>query len=620
MLQKEFHEISHKIPTEPGVYKYYDNQDELLYVGKAKNLRKRVSSYFTKTFTNYKTHELVQRIKRIEFTIVNSEQDAFLLENSLIKQFQPRFNIDLKDDKSYPYMVFKNEHFPRIFLTRRKINDGSEYLGPFTSVAKVRELLDFIKATIQLRTCKLNLAPSNIAKGKFKVCLEYHLGNCKGPCEAKQSEEDYRQNLAHVKNILKGNLNSVISHFREEMKAYAAELDFEKAELVRKKIEHLERYQARSVIVSSHVNNADVFSIIRDGDAAYVNYLTVQNGTIVHTHTSQLETYLDETDEEVLAFAVGRLRTTFNSVSSEIVVPIPIEYPEEGVTITIPKGGDKKKLLDLSEKNVNYFLDELKKKKILQLEGKDDMERKKVLYQLQKDLQLSEVPVHIECFDNSNFQGSFPVSAMVCFRNGVPAKDDYRHFNVKTVTGINDFATMKEVVSRRYKRLKEEGSNLPQLVIIDGGKGQLNAALEAVGELGLSSEMTVVGLAKNEEEIFFAGDLESIKLPYNSESLKLIRRIRDEVHRFGITFHRKKRSQGTFKNELESIRGIGRNTAEQLLKEFRSVKKIRDLTEAELANKVGIAKAKLIREHFNNVAEQPKEIGEQAPKNTKGPG
>lgn len=604
MVQKEFQEISHKIPTEPGIYKYYDSQDELLYVGKAKNLRKRVSSYFSKSFVNYKTHELVQRIKRIEFTIVNSEQDAFLLENSLIKQFQPRFNIDLKDDKSYPYMVFKNEHFPRIFLTRTKINDGSEYLGPFTSVAKVRELLDFIKATIQLRTCKLNLAPSNISKGKFKVCLEYHLGNCKGPCEGKQSEDDYRQSLALVKNILKGNLSSVISHFKNEMKLHAADLDFEKAEMVRKKLEHLERYQAKSVIVSSHVNNADVFSILREGEYAYVNYLTIQNGTIVHTHTSQLETHLDESDEEILSFAIARLRSTFNSLSSEIILPFPIEYPEAGVVITVPKGGDKKKLLDLSAKNVNYFLDELKRKRTLQLEGKDDMERKKVLYQLQQDLQLQDVPVHIECFDNSNFQGSYPVSAMVCFRNGVPFKNDYRHFNVKTVEGINDFATMKEVVHRRYKRLKEEQTPLPQLVIIDGGKGQLNAALEAVDELGLTSEMTVVGLAKNEEEIFFAGDQKSVKLPYNSESLKLIRRIRDEVHRFGITFHRKKRSQGTFKNELEGIKGIGRNTAEQLLKEFKSVKRIKELSEEELIRAVGVAKAKLIRSHFVNTAEQ----------------
>jgi excinuclease ABC subunit C len=598
MIQSEFQQISHKIPTEPGIYKYYDARDELLYVGKAKNLRKRVSSYFTKTFTNYKTHELVQRIKRVEFTIVNSEQDAFLLENSLIKQFQPRFNIDLKDDKSYPYMVFKREHFPRIFLTRRKINDGSEYLGPFTSVAKVRELLDFIKATIQLRTCNLNLNPRNIERGKFKVCLEYHLGNCKGPCEGKQSEEEYAESLAQVKDIMKGNLTPVIQHFRTEMKQYAANLDFEKAEITKRKIDHLENYQARSVVVSRHVNNADVFSILREGDLAYVNYLTVQNGTIVHTHTSQLETHLDETDEEILAFAIAQLRSTFNSMSNEIITPFPVEYPEEGVTITIPKGGDKKKLLDLSEMNVNYFLDELKKKKILQLEGKDDMERKKVLYQLQTDLQLSDVPVHIECFDNSNFQGSYPVSAMVCFKNGLPSKNDYRRFNVKTVEGINDFATMREVVYRRYKRLKEDEAPLPQLVIIDGGKGQLSAALEAINELELQGRMTLVGLAKNEEEIFFPGDKESVKLPFNSESLNLIRRIRDEVHRFGITFHRQKRSKGTFKNELETIRGIGKNTADALLREFKSVKRIRDLSEQDLISIVGVSKARIIKEYF----------------------
>lgn len=598
MIQKEFQQIAHTIPAEPGIYKYYNDENELLYVGKAKNLRKRVSSYFTKTFINYKTHELVHRIKRIEFTIVNSEQDAFLLENSLIKQYQPKFNIDLKDDKSYPYMVFKNEPFPRIFLTRRKINDGSEYIGPFTSVAKVRELMDFVKATIQLRTCKLNLTQNNIQKGKFKVCLEYHLGNCKGPCEGKQSAEDYEQGLMQVKNILKGNLNPVIAHFKNEMKQQAMNLQFEKAEITRKKIEHLENYQARSVIVSRHVNNADVFSILREGDIAYVNYLNVQNGTIVQTHTSQLEAHLDETDEEILAFAIAQIRSTFNSNSSELIIPFPIEYPEEGVVITIPKAGDKKKLLDLSEKNVNYFRDELKKKKILQLEGKDDMARKQVLYQLQQDLQLPETPVHIECFDNSNFQGSYPVSAMVCFKNGLPSKADYRHFNVKTVKGINDFATMKEAVYRRYKRLKEENAALPQLVIIDGGKGQLSAALEAIEELQLQGRMTLVGLAKNEEEIFFPGDKESVKLPFNSESLNLTRRIRDEVHRFGITFHRKKRSQGTFKNELETIKGIGKNTADQLLKEFRSVKRIKELSEEELARQVGAAKAKLIKQHF----------------------
>lgn len=599
MTQEQFSNIAHTIPIDPGIYKYFDEKNELIYVGKAKSLRKRVSSYFTKTFTSYKTHELVQRIRRIEFTIVNSEQDAFLLENSLIKQFQPKFNINLKDDKSYPFIVIRNEPFPRVFLTRRKINDGSEYLGPFTSVGKVRELLDFVKSNIQLRTCQLNLTENNIRKGKFKVCLEYHLGNCKGPCEGLQTGEDYREGLIQLKNILKGNLGPLMQVFKKEMRELAEKMDFEKAEIVRKKLEHLETYESRSVIVSRHLSTADVFSILRDGDHAYINYLMVENGTIVQTHTTEVETHLEESDEEVLAFTVAQLRETFNSQAREIILPFSIEYPEEGIALTIPKGGDKKKLLDLSEKNVGYFREELRKRKILQLEGKTLDERKKVLYQLMEDLQLSELPVHIECFDNSNFQGSYPVSAMVCFRDGVESKKDYRHFNVKTVQGINDFATMKEVVHRRYRRLLDEQQSLPQLVIIDGGKGQLGAAMESITELELTGMMTIVGLAKNEEEIFFPGDTESIKLPYNSDSLKLIRRIRDEVHRFGITFHRQKRSKGTFTNELEQIQGIGRRTADLLLKEFRSVNKIKQLTEEEIAAVIGSAKAKLVMAHFN---------------------
>jgi excinuclease ABC subunit C len=610
MTSEQFSQIAQTIPVDPGIYKYFDEQDELVYVGKAKNLRKRVSSYFTKTFTTYKTYELVQRIRRIEFTIVNSEQDAFLLENSLIKQFQPKFNINLKDDKSYPYIVIKNEPFPRVFLTRRKINDGSEYLGPFTSVGRVRELLDLVKSNIQLRTCQLNLSEAPIRKGKYKVCLEYHLGNCKGPCEGLQTPEDYQQGLIQLKNILKGNLGPLIQEFKKEMRDFAGKMDFEKAEMIRKKITHLENYESRSVIVSRHLSHADVFSIARDGDLAYINYLMVETGTIVQTHTTQVETHLEESNEEVLAFAVARLRETFNSMSRELILPFPIDYPEEGVTQTIPRGGDKKKLLELSEKNVGYFREELRKKKILQLEGKTPDERRKVLEQLMEDLQLSELPVHIECFDNSNFQGSYPVSAMVCFRDGIESKKDYRHFNVKTVQGINDFATMKEVVHRRYKRLMEEQKSLPQLVIIDGGKGQLSAAMESITQLGLAGMMTVVGLAKNEEELFFPGDTESIKLPYNSDSLHLLRRIRDEVHRFGITFHRQKRSKGTFTNELERIEGIGRQTADLLLKQFRSVSRIRQLTEEELAAVVGPAKARNIRAHFAETSGKQEETGE----------
>jgi excinuclease ABC subunit C len=598
MTAEQFSQISSTIPLEPGIYKYFDAQDELIYVGKAKSLRKRVSSYFTKTFTTYKTHELVQRIRRIEFTIVGSEQDAFLLENSLIKQFQPKFNINLKDDKSYPFIVIKNEPFPRVFLTRRKIPDGSEYLGPFTSVGRVRELLDLVKANIQLRTCQLNLAESQIKKGKYKVCLEYHLGNCKGPCEGLQTPEDYAEGLVQLRNVLKGNLSPLMQQFKKEMRDLAGNMKFEKAELMRKKIQHLENYEARSVIVSRHLSNADVFSIARDGDLAYINYLMVESGTIVQTHTAEVETHLDESNEEVLAFTVAQLRETFNSVARELILPFAIEYPEEGIVQTIPKGGDKKKLLELSEKNVHYFREELRRKQMLQLQGKTADERRQVLVQLMEDLQLAELPVHIECFDNSNFQGSYPVSAMVCFRDGVESKKDYRHFNVKTVQGIYDFATMKEDVHRRYRRLMEEKQALPQLVIIDGGKGQLGAAMEAITELSLAGMMTVVGLAKNEEEIFFPGDTESVKLPYNSDSLHLVRRIRDEVHRFGITFHRKQRSRGTFTNELEHIEGIGKKTADALLKRFRSVNKVRQASEEELVDAVGVAKARLIRAHF----------------------
>lgn len=599
MTAAEFQQISHTIPLLPGIYKYYDTDGQLLYVGKAKELRKRVSSYFSKTFTTYKTHELVQRISRIEFTIVDSEQDAFLLENSLIKEYQPRYNINLKDDKTYPYIVIKKEPYPRIFLTRKKINDGSEYLGPFTSAGKVRDLIDFIKQYVPLRTCKLNLSEQNIRKGKFKVCLEYHLGNCKGPCEGLQDQQDYNEGLQQVRNILKGNLGSVINHFKALMQQQAAAMEFEKAEATRKKIEHLEGYRARSVIVSSHLSNIDVFSIVKEDNLAYVNYLMVQNGTIIQTHTVPLETKLEETEEEVLGFAIANIRASFNSLSREVIVPFEVDYPDTSLSFTIPKAGDKKKLLDLSIKNVNYFREELKKKRILHLEGKSDMEKKKVLYELQQYLHLDEVPDHIECFDNSNFQGSYPVSAMVCFKDGMPSKNDYRHFNVKTVTGINDFATMTEVVYRRYKRLLAEEQPLPKLIIIDGGKGQLSAAMESIRELGLAGRITVVGLAKNEEELFFPGDNESFKLPWDSDSLKLVRRIRDEVHRYGITFHRNKRSKGTFRNELEEISGIGEQTIQQLLKAFASVKRIKETGEEELAAVVGKSKAGILRKHFD---------------------
>ena len=599
MTQKEYQELSNTIPHQPGIYKYFDIANELLYVGKAKDLRKRTGSYFSKTLTNYKTHELVHRIVHIEFTITNNEQDAFFLENALIKQYKPKFNIDLKDDKSFPYIVIKKEAFPRVFLTRTRINDGSEYLGPFTSVARVRELLIFIKQNVALRTCKLNLTANNINKGKFKVCLEYHLGNCKGPCEALQTEQEYGEALQQVRNILKGNLQPVIHHYKAAMHLHAAAMQFEKAEISKKKIEYLESFQARSIIVSKHLTNLDVFSILKDVDTAYVNYLMIQNGTIVQTHTIRIETKLEENEEEVLPLAIVRMRETFNSTAHEIIVPFEMDFLSKDIIITVPRGGDKKKLLDLSLKNVNHFTEELRRKKILQLEGKTDLQKKQVLYKLQQDLQLQEVPLHIECFDNSNFQGSYPVSAMVCFREGIPSKKEYRHYNVKTVEGINDFATMKEVVTRRYSRLIKEEQPLPQLVIIDGGKGQLSAAMEGIAELNLLGQLTLVGLAKNEEEIFYPGDQQSLKLPWDSESLKMIRRIRDEVHRFGITFHRLKRSKGTFKNELEEITGIGKSTAETLLKELKSVRNIKEKDIDDLAKVVGRSKAIIVYKYFH---------------------
>ena len=597
MNKDSIREILPTIPQQPGIYKYYDDRDEILYIGKAINLRKRVSSYFNKTFANYKTHELVQRIARIDFTIVNSEQDAFLLENSLIKQFQPRFNISLKDDRTYPFIVIKKEPFPRVFLTRKKTDDGSEYLGPFTSVRKVTELLEFIKKMIPLRSCTLNLTENNIKKRKFKVCLEYHLGNCKGPCESLQTATEYREDLSHVKNLLKGNLNRVLRYFKSEMKKHAKHLEFEKAATLKKKIEFLKTYQSKSVIVNKSVGNADVFFMVKEENIAFVNLLMVRNGTIIQTNTSKVEIPLDENPEKILGFSIAQLRQVFNSDASEIIVPYAIEYPSDNISITVPKGGEKKKLLELSEKNARYYIEEIKRNARLKT-GTKNILKKNLLEQVKKDLQLPEIPLHIECFDNSNLQGSYPVAAMVCFRNGLPDKKNYRHFNIKTVKGINDVASMHEAVYRRYKRLISENEPFPQLIIIDGGKGQLNAAIKALKDLKAFGKTTIAGLAKNAEELFFAGDKHPVKLNYNNDSLKLIRMIRDEVHRFGINLHRDKRSKGTFKNELEEIPGIGKNTANLLLKEFKSIKKIREQKMEDLKKIIGKSKAVIIKDYF----------------------
>ncbi|MFZ4769644.1 MAG: excinuclease ABC subunit UvrC, partial [Ferruginibacter sp.] len=455
MTSKDFSAISATIPSAPGIYKYFDKSNQLIYVGKAKLLRKRVSSYFVKNLQSYKTIELVNRIHRIEFTIVNSEQDAFLLENSLIKEYQPLFNINLKDDKTYPYIVVKNERFPRVFFTRKKNNDGSQYYGPYTSVGKVRDLLDVIKQNVPLRTCKLNLTENNINKHKFKVCLEYHLGNCKGPCEGLQSINDYDQGIQQLKHILKGNVYPVIQHFKTLVREQAQKMEFEKAAYYQSKITHLQQYQSKSEVVNTKTGTIDIFSIIEEGDQAYVNYLAVNDGSIIQTKTITLQKKLEESPAEVLSFAIAQLRQTFVSDAKEIIVPFEIDYPEKDIIITIPKAGDKKILLELSQKNVDYFKEELHAKKLLKLEDKTMDEKSRVLHQLQKDLHLSQLPLHIECFDNSNFHGSYPVAAMVCFKDGEPSKKDYRHYNIKTVSGINDFASMSEVVLRRYKRLIE---------------------------------------------------------------------------------------------------------------------------------------------------------------------
>ena len=598
MKSFNFQEFQSSLPNAPGIYKYFDVGGELIYIGKAKNIKKRVSSYFTKSNHSYKTSELVRRIQKIEFTIVKSEHDALLLENALIKEFKPKYNIELKDDKTYPFIVIKNEAFPRVFLTRRRIQDGSEYLGPYTSANKARELLTFIKMHIPLRTCTLNLSPANIKKGKYKVCLEYHLGNCKGPCVSLQTQEEYDKGVSQIKHILKGNLSGIIEQYKQEQKSLIEQLAFEKAALVQQKIDALKNYQSSSAVVSPKLGDLDVFALSRYEQKIIVSYLSIRNGTISNALNKTYTIALEETDEDMLSQAIIDIQSIYNSNATELVLPFNIEFGFDKYTITIPKAGEKKKLLDMAITNADYQVMELKKTKILNL-TKNEGDQKALLEKTQAALSLTTLPKHIECFDNSNFQGAYPVSAMVCFKNGLPSKKDYRHFNVKTVKGINDFATMKEVVTRRYDRLVKENEPLPQLVIIDGGKGQLSAAMEAIEDLGLTGKMTLVGLAKNVEEIFFAGDQESLKLDYNGEVLHFIRRIRDEVHRFGITFHRAKRSQGTFKNELETIEGIGKKTANDLLTHFRSIANIKKASEAELSKIVGDKKAKQILIHFS---------------------
>ncbi|MBE2207989.1 MAG: excinuclease ABC subunit UvrC [Saprospiraceae bacterium] len=593
MTTEDFRAIQDTVPKDPGVYKFIDEEDRILYVGKAKNLRNRLSSYFGERVDRaYRTRLMVKNALRIEFTIVETEADALLLENSLIKRYQPRYNVRLKDDKSYSYICIKNERFPRVFLTRRVIRDGSTYFGPYTSGARLKIILDLIKQLFPLRTCNFLLSEDNVAAGKFKVCLEYHIKNCFGPCEGLEDETAYNERVSQIKNMLKGHFTAVIAHFKNEMQRHAEELEFEKAQQIKEKLAVFEDYQGKSTVVSATIRDVDVFAIAADDKEAYVNYLKVVNGAIIHTHTQEMVKNLDEDEADLLAFAIPELRDRFQSIAPEIIVPFEVALPDPAPQITIPKIGDKRKLLDLSEKNVRYHLLQRRKEEASKTKRQTPAER--ILRTLQQDLHMKELPMHLECFDNSNIQGSNPASACVVFKNARPSKKDYRHFQIKTVEGPNDFASMEEVVLRRYRRLLEEGQPLPQLIIIDGGKGQLSAAMKSIETLGIAERVTVIGIAKKLEEIFFPGDSTPLHINKKSESLKLIQQARNEAHRFSLAYHRNRRSRSFLQTELTNIPGIGAKTAEKLLSHFGSVKKLREATVAQMAEVVGMAAAKKV--------------------------
>ncbi len=589
--------ILQTLEDKPGVYQYYDDEGKLLYIGKAKSLKKRVGSYFLKgKFESGKTSMLVRRIADIKTLVVDTEMDALLLENNLIKKHQPRYNVLLKDDKTYPWISIKNERFPRVFYTRTFLRDGSEYFGPYTSVKTINTLLDLITHLYKLRNCNLNLSEANIANKKFKVCLEFHIGNCKGPCEARQTFEDYDQTIKEIRLILKGNIGMVIAHLKELMQHHAAEMKYEEAQSIKEKLVMLEKFKSKSVVVNPAIHNVDVFSIIMEEDNAYVNFLKVMNGSIIQGHTIEMKRKLDETPEELLEIAIVDLRTRFHSDANEVFVPFKMQIKDSGIRFVVPKIGDKKHLLLLSEKNVQNYIRE----KNLQLE-KQNPENKtlRLLEQMQKDLRLKELARHIECFDNSNIQGAYPVAAMSVFKNTKPSKKDYRHFNIKTVEGPDDFASMEEVIYRRYKRMIDEVQPLPQLIVIDGGKGQLSAALTSLEKLGLSGKIAVIGIAKRLEEIYYPGDSVPLYIDKKSQTLRVIQQLRDEVHRFGITHHRNRRSKGVVKTELSDIKGIGDKTANELLKHFKSVKKIKEASAVEIEEVVGKARAKIVLDYFN---------------------
>ncbi|WP_010255170.1 excinuclease ABC subunit UvrC [Myroides injenensis] len=582
------------LPNQPGVYQYYDKEGKILYVGKAKNLKKRVSSYFNKVHDNAKTNVLVKKICSIKHIVVPTETDALLLENNLIKQLQPRYNVLLKDDKSYPWICIKKEPFPRVFMTRRMVKDGSEYFGPYTNIKTVHTLLDLIKELFALRTCSLDLTTSNIRSGKFKVCLEYHIGNCGGPCQEYESEAQYSKKIVEIRDILKGNFKESLKGFKDHMMELASEMRFEEAQKVKEKIDLLENYQSKSTIVNPKISNVDVFSIISDESSAFVNFLQVSYGAIIRSHTMELKKKLDETDAELLELAIVELRERFHLNSKEIIVPMEVEVGAD-IHVTVPKLGDKKRLLDLSERNAKYYrVDQLKQIKIV------DPERhvNRIMQQMMKDLRMHKEPRHIECFDNSNIQGTNPVAACVVFKDGKPSKKDYRHFNVKTVEGPNDYDSMEEIVYRRYKRVLEEGQPLPDLIVIDGGKGQLGVALKSLEKLGIRGKVAIISLAERLEEIFYPGDSIPMYLDKRSETMKVIIHLRDEAHRFGLTFHRNQRSKNAITSILDNIPGIGEKTKMTLMNHFKSVKKIREAPENEIEKVIGKAKTKLIIEYF----------------------
>jgi excinuclease ABC subunit C len=584
------------LPDSPGVYQYFDKDGKILYVGKAKNLKKRVSSYFNKVHQVARTNVLVKKIHTIKHIVVPTETDALLLENNMIKNFQPRYNVLLKDDKTYPWICIKKERFPRVFWTRNMVKDGSEYFGPYTSQKTVHTLLDLIKELYPLRTCNYDLSFANVNAGKYKVCLEYHIGNCKGPCEGEFTEEAYNKQIQAIRDILKGNFKESLKDFKIHMTELATDLKFEEAQKIKDKIEILEKYQAKSTVINPKITNLDVFSIISDEAAAYVNFIQIAHGAIIRSHTMELKKKLDETDQELLELAIIEIRDRFELNSKEIVVPFEVELGEN-IRVTVPKLGDKKEILALSERNAKYYrLDQLKQLKIVD----PDRHTNRIMSQMKADLHLPFEPRHIECFDNSNIQGTNPVSACVVFKDGKPSKKDYRHFNIKTVEGPNDFASMEEVVYRRYKRMLDENESLPQLIVIDGGKGQLSSALKSIDDLGLRGKVSVIGIAKRLEEIFFPGDSYPLYLDKKSETLKVIQHIRNEAHRFGITFHRNKRSASAINSEIDSIPGIGEKTMVTLLNHFKSVKKIKNATLDELKEVVGLSRAKKIINHFNS--------------------